>query len=77
MNKLDERIYKALKFFADKSRAEVTVVFQNNKPQYSQIVPEDIEKSLSESGYISPQAKTRYMITNEGLIELRKLDEMK
>jgi len=77
MNKLDERVYAALKFFTDNTRAEVAVISEKNKQDYELNVPEDVEKYLSEMKYIDAEGNSRYMITVEGLKESRVLERIK
>lgn len=76
MNRLDEKTYEALKLFANKSRKEVNVMFEKNKTEYTNTVPDYIEDYLTGLAYIAPQDTTRHIITPEGIVELRKLEEI-
>ena len=77
MNELDKRVYMALKFFADNTRAKTITIQEEDEKGYKEIFPKDVSEYLSERGYIDPHGSTRYMITDEGLKELRTLEQIK
>ncbi|MBD3203510.1 hypothetical protein GF327_04400 [Candidatus Woesearchaeota archaeon] len=77
MNQLDQRVYKALKFFADNTRAKTITVMEDDEAEYKKTVPEDVSVYLSEQNYIDAHGSSRYIITYEGIKELRVLEEVK
>lgn len=77
MNELDKRVYYALKFFADNTRAKVTTVIEDDKKSYDDNVPEDVSGYLSEMNYINAEGSSRYIITPAGIKELRELEQIK
>jgi len=76
MNKSDKILLKALKFFADNTRTKVNLAKEEDKINYNSYVSDDSERTLQKQGYIQPNGKTRYIITDKGREELRKLEQI-
>jgi len=77
MNELDKKNFKALSFFADNTRTKVMNIREENRTEYDESVPEDINAHLTELGYIDGESDSKYIITQKGLKELRTLEEIK
>ena len=76
MNKFDLSLYKSLKFFADNTRQEVNEIIEIDKEKYDQSVPEHISRYLTDESYIRAQGNTYYIITKEGITQLRELERI-
>lgn len=81
MNELDKSFYKALSFFANKTRAEIKVMKEQNTGEYEKNVPSTkenpIEQTLAQFGYIELGKDTKWIITQSGLAQLRDLEEIR
>lgn len=81
MNELDKSLYKALKFLADNTRAEIKVMKERNFNDYDKAVPSTkenpIEQTLISFEYLLLNGDTRWMITQRGLQQLRSLEQIK
>lgn len=81
MNKLDKSTYRALSFLADYTRAEIKVLKEKTTGDYEKFVPNTegnpIEQTLESFGYIKLHKNTRWMITQEGLQQLRELEQIR
>ena len=81
MNELDKSLYKALSFLADNTRAEITVTKERKSTEYEDNVPntkeDPTEKTLEQFGYIELHKNTKWMITQNGLQQLRDLEQIK
>lgn len=77
MNELDKKTYTALSFFADNTRTKVMNIREEQREEYDGKVPEDIQTYITELKYIDVESHSKYMITQEGLKELRTLEEVK
>lgn len=80
MNKLDKSFYKALKFFANHTRAEIIVMKEQATGEYEKNVPatkeDPIEQTLEKFEYLEKNANTKWMITQSGLQQLRDLEQI-
>lgn len=77
MNRLDKSVYTSLKFFANNTRKEVEVIQERKKRKYENKVPKDMNVHLGDRKFINPVGQDRYIITDEGLVELRTLEAIK
>ncbi|HIH04665.1 TPA: hypothetical protein HA281_04565 [Candidatus Woesearchaeota archaeon] len=77
MNKLDGSFYKALRFLADNTRAEIKVMEEQKLTLYDDNVPKDVEATLKEFDYIRPYGTTKFIISQKGLQQLRDLELIK
>jgi len=77
MNESDKNLYKALKYFADYSRAKVKSRKEEQPTEYTDNVPADVEITLSKFEYIALSSDTKYIITQKGLQQLRDLEQIK
>lgn len=81
MNELDKSWYKALKFLANHTRAEINHWKEMGVKDYEKYVsstPENpIEQTLKQFEYIDLNGNTRWMITQKGLQQLRDLEQIR
>ena len=78
MNNLDSMLYKALKFFDTYSRTKIDNINENdNKKFYRKYVPEDVETTLIAWKYIDLKGNSRFIITQNGLEQLRQLKSIR
>jgi len=81
MNELDNSWYRALKFLADNTRAEIISSKERGEKDYEENVPSTkenpIEQTLKEFAYIELEKNTKWMITQRGLQQLRELEQIR
>ena len=81
MNELDKSFYKALKFLANNTRAEITVMNEQELEDYEENVPatkeNPVEQTLINFGYLQKTGDTKWMITQSGLQQLRDLEHIR
>ncbi len=75
MNGLDKTWLKALKYFADNTRAWIIALKEDDEKEFRKILPKDLEDTFIEYKYLDFKGKTKYIITQEGLQELRNLEQ--
>ena len=76
MRQIDKAWRKALGFFANNNRAKAGDIETNNSEEYKRNVPETVENTLINFGYILKKGDTEYIITQNGLQQLRDLDSI-
>ena len=81
MNELDKSLYRALKFLADHTRAEIRHWKEMGNKDYEKSVPSTsenpTEQTLKQYDYIDLNGTTKWMITQNGLRQLRDLEQIK
>lgn len=81
MNRLDKSQYRALKFLANNTRAEIIVMKEEGRDDYEAKVPSTkenpVEQTLEAFGYIKKDGHTKWMITQDGLQQLRDLEQIR
>ena len=76
MDKLDRDLHNALKYFGNYTRAQVDEDRQRNRTRYKKAVLPDVEATLRAWGYLEKKAKTTYILNQNGLQQLRDLNEI-
>ena len=81
MNQLDKKLYKNLSYFADLTRTEIE---EQNKTKigeesslYRENVNEVMEMTFENWGYINWKSDAKWVITKNGLEQLRQLEEIR
>lgn len=77
MNAFDEKLYKALVFFANNNLKKVIDIREKKKKEYNEHVSKDIEDFCFEHGYIDADSRYNNIITAKGLEQLRTLSDIK
>lgn len=81
MNKLDKSFYRALSLLANNTRNEVKELKEKNTGIYEKNVPSTddnpVEQTLNNWGYVNLKGHTRWIITQNGLEQLRDLEKIK
>ena len=81
MNELDKSFYRALKFLATYTRAKIKSLKEGGFNDYDKNVPSTkenpIEQTLIGMGYLEPSKDTKWMITQNGLQQLRDLEQIR
>ena len=77
MNKTDKIWYKALIFLSKLTTKETEKLKKEEPSYYKKNVPEDIENTLHQFGYIQFNTKISRAITQSGLQQLRDLERIK
>jgi len=79
MNKIDKRIYKALKYLSSHSTIEIcnSLLDKNKKEKFRKYVSGDMDRSLQSHGYIVFDPKANNIVTLKGLEYLRNLEAIK
>ena len=76
MNKIDIQWYKALKHLSRLTTKEAKKLKNENLSDFRKYVPEDIENTLHQFGYIQLDERITQVVTQLGLQQLRDLEEI-
>ncbi|MBI2147730.1 hypothetical protein HYU19_04610 [Candidatus Woesearchaeota archaeon] len=74
MNRIDKQWLKALKYFADNTRARVIADKESNDFYYKEVLPEDLKNTFVGVNYLDFNSNTKHIITQSGLQQLRELE---
>lgn len=79
MIETDKTLYKALKFFSERTLKQCNLIKEKNPKEYYKIVPKIIEETLLErSGFVDFDIPEEYSpLTRKGTEQLRDLEEIK
>src|SRR3989344_1844196 len=77
MNKIDKMWYKALRYLSTLSTEEVLHIKAQTLSSYRKKVPEDVENTLHQFGYIQLNVLVKNVVTQNGLQQLRDLEEIR
>ena len=77
MNRVDKGFYKALRYFANNTRTEINDIKGKSIEIYKEFVPHEIESTLDSWGYLNLNGNTKFIITQNGLQQLRDLEKIK
>jgi len=77
MNKIDKRLYKALKFLSKYSTLDILDMLTDNKKKFRKYVPKDIDRTLQSDRYMVFQPGATNVLTMEALQSLRDLKEIR
>lgn len=77
MNKFDEKLFKALIFFANNRLKAIMAMKENDTHQFRDNVSKDIEEYAFDEKYLDADERRKYGITPEGLEQLRILEGIK
>lgn len=77
MNKIDRKLYKALRFLSRHSTKSINRIRKEKPRLYKKFVPQDVEDFLHIPGDIQFNENNPQIIQISGLLKLRDLEEIK
>jgi|SRR3989344_4269205 len=77
MNRIDSVWYKALKFLSKLSIDETIELKKKNPKKFEKYVPEEVENTLEQFGYITFRNSFVQVVSQSGLQQLRDLEEIR
>ena len=77
MNSIDKQWLKTLRYFADSTRAQISARKEQFPDEYKEYVPKDLEDTFVNFGYLDLNGNTKYIITQNGLQQLRDLEQIR
>ena len=77
MNKIDKIWYKSLKFWSTYSTKEINEIKKQHLSHYQEKVPEDVENTFHQFGYIQFRPQITRIVTQGGLQQLRDLENIR
>ena len=77
MNKIDLVWYKSLRFLSTLTSKEVNRIKKEDLDSYRKEVPEDVENTLHQIGYIQLNQSVTNVVTQNGLQQLRDLEDIR
>lgn len=76
MNRIDKQWYGALRFLSRLTTKEAKREKSHNLKDFRYYVPEDVENTLHQFGYIQFNENVTQVVTQGGLQQLRDLEEI-
>ena len=77
MNKIDLVWYNSLRFLSTLTSKEVNRIKKEELENYRAKVPEDVENTLHQIGYIQLNQAVMNVVTQKGLQQLRDLEDVR
>lgn len=76
MNKIDKEWYESLRFLSRLTTKKANKLKKDNLKEYRGYVPEDVENTLHQFGYVQLNENITQVVTQSGLQQLRDLEEI-
>jgi len=77
MNKIDLVWYKSLRYLSTLTSKDVNRIKKDDLDNYKKNVPEDVENTLHQMGYIQLNQSITNVVTQNGLQQLRDLEDIR
>lgn len=74
MNKIEKRLYKALRFLSSYPALDILDMMTDNKKRFEKYVPKDVNRTLQGDGYVIFQPGATNVVPMKGLQYLRILE---